>query len=148
MSGAKRRRSRRAIRVAAPAGDRRRGIVMAVGLAGPCALGRSGIRLNKREGDGATPAGVYRLVAVLYRPDRVRRPRTALPVTLIHPDSGWCVVVIDHNLARPVRGAGSAVFLHLATPDFSPTAGCVAMTETAMRRLLARAGPRARVAIR
>lgn len=169
----------RPIRVMATAGDRRRGVLAAGGLRVPCALGRSGIRRDKHEGDGATPAGAFRLVAVLYRADRVRRPRTALPATALRPDSGWCddpadrrynrpvrlpcaasherlwrddhlydlVVVIDHNLARPVRGAGSAVFLHLAAPDFAPTAGCVAITAAAMRRLLARCGPRSRVTI-
>src|ERR1700760_1897873 len=39
------------------------------------AVGRSGVRANKHEGDGATPAGTYPLVSVLYRPDRVDPPR-------------------------------------------------------------------------
>ena len=51
------------------------------------------------------------------------------------------VVVLDYNFRRPRPGAGSAVFLHIAAPDFSPTEGCVAVSMTAMRRLLSRAGP-------
>ena len=54
------------------------------------ALGRSGVTRDKREGDGATPAGVQRLVGVLYRPDRVRCPVTRLPVAAIRRDDGWC----------------------------------------------------------
>jgi L,D-peptidoglycan transpeptidase YkuD (ErfK/YbiS/YcfS/YnhG family) len=40
-----------------------------------------------------------------------------------------------------------AVFLHLAREDFSPTAGCVSMTEGAMLRLLRRLGPHTRIVI-
>jgi L,D-peptidoglycan transpeptidase YkuD (ErfK/YbiS/YcfS/YnhG family) len=51
------------------------------------------------------------------------------------------VVILDYNLARPRRGAGSAIFLHVASPGFSPTEGCVAISLPAMLRLLARSGP-------
>ncbi len=55
-----------------------------------CAVGRAGIRRRKREGDGATPEGEMRLAEVFYRPDRVRRPVTALPVSPLGPRFGWC----------------------------------------------------------
>jgi L,D-peptidoglycan transpeptidase YkuD (ErfK/YbiS/YcfS/YnhG family) len=163
----------RRIVVAPVSADRRRGLVVAGGLGAPCALGRSGIVRRKREGDGATPAGRLALVAVLYRPDRIRRPPTRLPAIPLRPDSGWCddpsdrrynrevrlpfgagherlwrsdrlydvVVVLDYNLARPRRGAGSAIFLHVAAPGFPPTEGCVAVSMPAMRRILFRARP-------
>jgi L,D-peptidoglycan transpeptidase YkuD (ErfK/YbiS/YcfS/YnhG family) len=147
--------------------------MVAGGLIAPCALGRSGIAGRKQEGDGATPAGRLGLVAVLYRADRVARPRTVLPVSRLRPDSSWCddpadrnynrpvrlpyragherlwrddrlydiLVVLDHNLMPTKPGSGSAIFLHIAAPDFPPTEGCVAIEETAMRRLLARSGP-------
>ncbi len=51
------------------------------------------------------------------------------------------VVVLDWNLERPVPGRGSAIFFHLAAPGFTPTAGCVAVTLLAMRRILALCGP-------
>ena len=51
------------------------------------------------------------------------------------------VVVLDYNLARPRPGAGSAIFLHIAKPEFAPTEGCIAVTPAAMRRLLATIGP-------
>jgi L,D-peptidoglycan transpeptidase YkuD (ErfK/YbiS/YcfS/YnhG family) len=51
------------------------------------------------------------------------------------------IIEIDHNTQPTIAGRGSAVFLHLARPDFSPTAGCVSMTKSAMLHLLRRIGP-------
>jgi L,D-peptidoglycan transpeptidase YkuD (ErfK/YbiS/YcfS/YnhG family) len=80
-----------------------RGWLRLGGLKFPCALGRTGCRARKREGDGATPVGRWRIRAVLYRPDRVRRPRTLLPVLPIRPYDGWCDAPADRNYNRPVR---------------------------------------------
>jgi L,D-peptidoglycan transpeptidase YkuD (ErfK/YbiS/YcfS/YnhG family) len=57
------------------------------------------------------------------------------------------IVEIDHNRAPRIAGRGSAVFLHLARPNFSPTAGCVSMTKSAMLRLLRRMGPQTKIMI-
>jgi L,D-peptidoglycan transpeptidase YkuD (ErfK/YbiS/YcfS/YnhG family) len=57
------------------------------------------------------------------------------------------IVEIDHNTLPRIAGRGSAVFLHLARENFAPTAGCVAMTRSAMVRLLRRLGPRTRLVI-
>src|SRR5260221_8426781 len=83
--------------------DLNRGILIAGGMRAPCALGRSGIMQTKREGDGATPAGRHRLIGLLYRPDRVRRPVTRLPVARIRRDDGWCDDRGDRRYNRPVR---------------------------------------------
>lgn len=131
-------------------------------------LGRSGVRADKREGDGATPIGRFPPRFVLYRSDRVGAPVTDLPVRPIRASDGWCddptspdynrlialphpaghetlsredhvydlLLVIGHNDAPPVPGMGSAVFVHLARPDWSPTEGCVAFAEADLRDLL------------
>jgi L,D-peptidoglycan transpeptidase YkuD (ErfK/YbiS/YcfS/YnhG family) len=57
------------------------------------------------------------------------------------------VVEIDHNTRPRVAGRGSAIFLHVARPDCSPTAGCVAFRSADLRRLLAHVGPKTRIAI-
>jgi L,D-peptidoglycan transpeptidase YkuD (ErfK/YbiS/YcfS/YnhG family) len=80
-----------------------RGVVRLGPLAFPCALGRSGRRARKHEGDGATPIGRWRLERVLYRPDRIRRPVTGLPVGRLAADDGWCDAPADRNYNRPVR---------------------------------------------
>ncbi|MEO5335412.1 MAG: L,D-transpeptidase family protein [Magnetospirillum sp. WYHS-4] len=55
-----------------------------------CALGRGGIVVDKREGDGGTPIGVHPLRRVLYRPDRLVMVATGLPLAMLHPGDGWC----------------------------------------------------------
>jgi len=57
------------------------------------------------------------------------------------------IVEIDHNTVPRVAGRGSAVFLHLARANFAPTAGCVAITKSAMLRLLESLGPQTRIVI-
>jgi L,D-peptidoglycan transpeptidase YkuD (ErfK/YbiS/YcfS/YnhG family) len=51
------------------------------------------------------------------------------------------VVVLGHNDEPPIAGAGSAVFLHLAKPDYAPTEGCVALARPDLEALLSLARP-------
>ncbi|MGM0585619.1 MAG: L,D-transpeptidase family protein [Pseudomonadota bacterium] len=59
----------------------------------PCALGRGGVTAGKREGDGATPAGVLRLTEILWRADRLPHPFGGapgpLPARPIGPGDIW-----------------------------------------------------------
>jgi L,D-peptidoglycan transpeptidase YkuD (ErfK/YbiS/YcfS/YnhG family) len=152
---------------------------MAGPLALPVALGRGGVKANKREGDGATPRGTFRLKRLWWRAGRHPRPATLLPAQRIRPDDGWCedpndrhynqriklppksnadrlarqdnlydfIIELDHNTRPRVAGRGSAVFIHVARPGFSPTAGCVALDIRALRRLLARLGPQTKIVV-
>jgi L,D-peptidoglycan transpeptidase YkuD (ErfK/YbiS/YcfS/YnhG family) len=124
----------------------------------PCAIGRGGIvpAAQKREGDGATPAGEHRLVGMLYNPARLPRPVDwALPVThadrwsddLRDPDYNlmvrlphrfgherlWradplydLILLTDWNWPEAEPGRGSAIFVHSWRRPRFPTAGCVA----------------------
>lgn len=126
----------------------------------PCALGRSGVSAAKREGDGATPVGIFPIRRLLYRADRLDQPATQLPTAAIARHDGWCdqpvdplynrpvqlpygasaenlwrddgiydlIVVIGHNDSPVAAGLGSAIFMHIATSGYAPTAGCVALS--------------------
>ncbi|MGE0288636.1 MAG: L,D-transpeptidase [Bradyrhizobium sp.] len=167
------------VRVNRAAGNPRRGWLTADGWTIPVALGRGGIKANKREGDGGTPRGVFHPRQLWWRADRHVRPETLLPTRPVRPDDAWCedpasrhynramrlvrgepgdrltredhlydfIVEIDHNTRPRIAGRGSAVFLHLARANFSPTAGCVSMTHSAMLRLLRRMGPQTRIVV-
>ncbi|MGL4237687.1 L,D-transpeptidase family protein [Tabrizicola sp.] len=125
-----------------------------------CTVGRGGVvpAGAKREGDGATPAGVHRIVGMLYRPDRLPRPADwALP---IGPSDLWSddprdedynlmvriphrfsheslrradpmydlILITDWNWPHAEPGRGSAIFVHQWRRPGAPTAGCVAFS--------------------
>jgi L,D-peptidoglycan transpeptidase YkuD (ErfK/YbiS/YcfS/YnhG family) len=73
-----------------------------MGRALPCEIGRGGARADKAEGDGATPAGRWRMARVLWRADRLPRPRTALPCRPIGPRDGWSDDPACPRYNRPV----------------------------------------------
>ena len=92
-----------ALRVRARPGQRTQGWLIAGPLALPVALGRTGIKANKREGDGGTPRGTFTLRRLWWRADRMPRPRTGLPVRRIWPSDGWCEDPNDRRYNRPVN---------------------------------------------
>lgn len=152
---------------------RRDGLLRFAGQVWRCALGKGGIRRDKREGDGATPVGLLPLRRVFYRADRLAAPACRVAVEPIAASDGWCDdpghrdynrrVTLPHEArhealwredsvydiigvlgwndglgGEPIaRGRGSAIFLHIARPDLSPTEGCVALPERDLRALLA-----------
>src|SRR5579883_3484586 len=165
-----RRRSFSLLRVRPIPPSAHRGLLIAAGQAIPVVLGRAGIAANKREGDGATPRGRFRLLRLWFRSDRAPRPATLLPAQRIDSALAWCedpadprynrpfrrsanepgdrlwrddrlydlIVELSHNACPRVGRRGSAVFLHVAHPDRSATAGCVALEAGALARLLPR----------
>ena len=83
-------------------GFRSQGWLVAGGVQIPVAIGRSGILANKREGDGGTPRGRFRLVRLWWRPDRAPRPRTGLPVRRIGRQDGWSEDPNDRRYNQPI----------------------------------------------
>lgn len=55
-----------------------------------CTWGRAGIRVEKEEGDGATPVGSFPFRRVFYRADRIPTPETLLPLQALREQDGWC----------------------------------------------------------
>ena len=101
-------RANRFLRVRRRPGTRSAGWLRLGQRALPVAIGRAGISANKREGDGATPRGRFRLVRLWWRADRAPQPRTPLPARRIHRDDAWCEDPRDRRYNRPIRIAADA----------------------------------------
>jgi L,D-peptidoglycan transpeptidase YkuD (ErfK/YbiS/YcfS/YnhG family) len=130
-------------------------------------LGQKGRTHSKREGDGKSPMGRWRLGQLFYRPDKSRHVRhgkqikktdgwcdatghrlynrpVTLPFDASHermwrPDEAYDLVCLTSHNQRPrVQGLGSAIFLHVWRSGASGTEGCVALKESDLRKLLAR----------
>ena len=132
------------------------------------AIGRSGVRVDKREGDGATPAGLLLLRRFLYRADRVDAPETIFHCEPVAENDGWCddpaepdynrqirlphpgsherlwldsqvyniIGVLGYNDDPIVPSRGSAIFLHLASPDMEATEGCISLAYEDLRWII------------
>ncbi len=68
----------------------------------PVAIGRGGMTDDKREGDGATPRGAWRIVGGYYRADR-RRPFGMHDLHKISPRDIWSDDPADPNYNHPLR---------------------------------------------
>ena len=125
----------------------------------PCVIGRNGISKFKREGDKKTPTGKHQVVGMLFRPDRIPKPRKwALPIRprdiwsddpkdpnynlmvtlpnsfgherLFRSDHLYDLIIITNwNWPYSVKGRGSAIFLHSWKKKGSPTEGCIALSQ-------------------
>ena len=68
---------------------------------------------------------------------RVRLPHLARHEALWRGDGLYDLVgVLGWNDAPVERGRGSAIFLHVARPDFAPTEGCIALPEAVLRHVI------------
>lgn len=134
----------------------------------PCTIGKTGTTSRKKEGDGATPKGIHRIVGMLYRPDKIARPADwALPIGPLdlwsddvtdmdynmmvrapHPYSHEklrradplydLVILTDWNWPYAVTGRGSAIFIHQHRRPGFPTEGCIAFSRNDLHRIAGR----------
>ncbi|MBU3743615.1 MAG: hypothetical protein FGM61_03580 [Sediminibacterium sp.] len=137
-------------------------------------LGRSGIvpSAQKREGDGATPAGFYQLGRLFSYESTID---TRIPFMQVTGDDKWIddsaspdyntyvrgatqaksyenlllnsidykyCMVIEYNTSPVIKGKGSAIFFHITTDQYPSTAGCVAVREQDMLRILSWLDPK------
>jgi L,D-peptidoglycan transpeptidase YkuD (ErfK/YbiS/YcfS/YnhG family) len=91
------------VRIHRRPGRRSQGWLRAGPLVMPVALGRGGIRADKREGDGGTPCGRFRPLRLWWRADRLPRPQSLLPARRIGPRDAWCEDPADRRYNRHVR---------------------------------------------
>lgn len=80
-----------------------RGFIEAGPLRIPCAIGRAGTACRKREGDGVSVIGRFRIIQVFYRRDKGLRPKAQLPLRAIRPDDGWCDDPADSRYNRKIK---------------------------------------------
>ncbi|WP_157961891.1 L,D-transpeptidase family protein [Acuticoccus kandeliae] len=146
------------------------GIVNCAGRTYRVAIGRSGIGILKREGDGATPLGRMAPVALLAR----HGGAAPLPTRRIRAGDGWgddrrdfanynraCrlpyrpshevllradglydyILVTDQNQTPRLIGGGSAIFIHVSRAALTPTEGCIAFPGAVWRRAMVPIGP-------
>ncbi|PZN93276.1 MAG: hypothetical protein DCF31_13290 [Alphaproteobacteria bacterium] len=80
------------------------GTVTAFGETVAAVFGKGGAipAAAKREGDGATPLGIWPVRAALIRPDRMAAPATRLPWRWLRADDGWSDDAADPAYNRPV----------------------------------------------
>lgn len=144
----------------------------------PCAIGKGGIRSDKREGDGATPRGIHRIAGLLYRPDRLPPPapwanpigprdlwsddindpaynhHTRAPHGFSHENLRRAdplydmVLITDWNWPDATPGRGSAIFLHQWRRPHYPTEGCIAFRRDHLRLIATHAAPGTKLIVR
>ncbi len=85
-----------------------------------------------------TDRTISRLCRRMIEDMTVRGAHAAGAETLWRDDALYdVVVVLGHNDDPVAPGAGSAIFLHVARPDFGPTEGCVAVRREDLLEILA-----------
>jgi L,D-peptidoglycan transpeptidase YkuD (ErfK/YbiS/YcfS/YnhG family) len=133
-----------------------------------CSLGKNSVGEKKFEGDNVTPAGIYKLVKVFFRKDRIAKIKSKMVFNEIKKNMGWCddpksrkynkliklpskfsheklfredhlydlIIVINYNMNPIIKNKGSAIFIHLATRNYSPTSGCIGLKKKNMIELI------------
>ena len=57
------------------------------------------------------------------------------------------IVVLGYNDDPPVPGKGSAIFMHVARPSYSPTAGCIALNATDLLEIISSVNKETKVCV-
>ena len=157
-----------------------RGLLHIRGETVPCAIGKGGAcpAIDKREGDGCTPLGIWPIRAALMRPGTDLVPPPQLPWRWLRTSDGWSDDPADPCYNRPVRHphpfsaermwrddthydavlvlghnddppiAGMGSAIFLHLRGPKPTEGCVAVSRETMVALLARLDTRSTIDIR
>jgi len=55
-----------------------------------CALGEAGIKKKEKEGDNVTPKGIFKIIKMYYRSDKIKNITTDIKKIKIKRNMGWC----------------------------------------------------------
>jgi len=55
-----------------------------------CALGSAGVKKKTKEGDNITPKGIFKIIKIYYRPDKIKKITTLIKTIKIKKNMGWC----------------------------------------------------------
>lgn len=78
----------------------------------------------------------------------IKLPYGASHETLWRKDGLYDVIVaLGYNDDPPVPGKGSAIFMHVARPGYSPTAGCIALALPDLLKILEQVGKDTQVCV-
>ena len=55
-----------------------------------CALGKGGVKKKTMEGDNITPKGIFKIIKIYYRPDKIKKIKTLIKKIKIKKNMGWC----------------------------------------------------------
>ena len=55
-----------------------------------CALGKEGVKKKTMEGDNITPKGIFKIIKIYYRPDKIKKIKTLIKKIKIKKNMGWC----------------------------------------------------------
>jgi L,D-peptidoglycan transpeptidase YkuD (ErfK/YbiS/YcfS/YnhG family) len=144
-----------------------------------CALGKSGIRKKKIEGDNITPKGTFKIIKIYYRKDRITKINSTFKLIEIKKNMGWCddpkskkynqlinlpskcrheklfrndriydlILVLDYNMNPTIKNKGSAIFMHIAKKNYTPTKGCIALSKIDLLKILNKINKKTKVKI-
>jgi len=68
-----------------------------------CCIGKNGLTKFKKEGDGKTPKGTFKLGHLYFRKDRIKKPLTKLKCVEIKRNMGWCDDVKEKNYNKLIK---------------------------------------------
>ena len=68
-----------------------------------CTVGKSGITHSKKEGDLATPKGLFKLGLLYYRKDRIKSLKCKIKKRVIKKSMGWCNDIRSNKYNRQVQ---------------------------------------------
>ena len=55
-----------------------------------CALGKAGVKKKIMEGDNITPKGIFKIIKIYYRSDKIKKIETLIKKKKIKKNMGWC----------------------------------------------------------